>query len=61
MTDVQYTDFHLFCGAGGGALGFSWATRTYGALRGSFRSLGGGGGIWVNPDDRVGRALGWQA
>lgn len=41
MTDVQYTDFHLFCGAGGGALGFSWATRTYGALRGSFRSLGG--------------------
>ena len=24
-------------------------------------ALGGGGGIWVNPDDRVGRALGWQA
>ncbi len=37
MTDVRFTDFHLFCGAGNG------------------------GGIWVNPDDRVGRALGWQA
>jgi len=140
MTDVRFTDFHLFCGAGGGALGFSWATRTYGALRGSFRSLGGvdshprrcadfglllgkpatcmdlfsaedyadfhgkappdgwreaignmvpprsaqaiaevlldtllqeaagvtfqlggGGGIWVNPDDQIGRAIGWQA
>ena len=24
-------------------------------------SLGGGGGIWVNPDDRVGRGMGWQA
>ena len=28
-----FTDFHLFCGSGGGALGFSWATRTYGSLR----------------------------
>ena len=36
-----FTDFHLFCGSGGGALGFSWATRTYGSLRGRFRSLGG--------------------
>ena len=39
--DRTFTDFHLFCGAGGGALGFSWATRVYGGLRGRFRSLGG--------------------
>lgn len=41
MTDRIFTDFHLFCGAGGGALGFSWASRTYGSMRGRFRSLGG--------------------
>lgn len=41
MSERTFTDFHLFCGAGGGALGFSWATRTYGGLRGRFRSLGG--------------------
>lgn len=38
---ITFSDFHLFCGAGGGALGFSWATRTFGPLQGRFRSLGG--------------------
>ncbi len=37
----EFTDFHLFCGAGGGALGFAQASRTLGSVRGRFRSLGG--------------------
>ncbi len=39
--EVLYTDFHLFCGIGGGALGFKRARARIGALRARTRCLGG--------------------
>jgi len=37
----EYTDFHLFCGLGGGALGFSRAHVRLGHVDATFRHLGG--------------------
>ncbi len=36
-----YTTFHIFCGLGGGALGFQRAHATYAGVSGQFRTLGG--------------------
>ncbi len=41
MKTVEIKDFHLFCGIGGGQLGFQWASEEYKGIRGVFRSLGG--------------------
>jgi site-specific DNA-cytosine methylase len=41
VPDRQYTDFHFFCGSGGGALGFQRAHARVGRTAGSFRNLGG--------------------
>lgn len=35
-----FKDFHLFAGSGGGALGFSWASRRFGDIEGHFRCIG---------------------
>lgn len=35
-----FKDFHLFAGSGGGALGFSWASRRFGDIEGRFRCIG---------------------
>lgn len=36
-----FTDFHLFCGSGGGAFGFQQARHEYKGVTGVFRTLGG--------------------
>jgi site-specific DNA-cytosine methylase len=36
-----FTDFHLFCGIGGGAIGFKKARAEYKGMVGQFRTLGG--------------------
>ena len=36
-----FTDFHLFCGIGGGAVGFKKARAEYKGMVGQFRTLGG--------------------
>lgn len=41
MRPSEVTHFHLFCGAGGGALGFNQGTARVGALAARFRCLGG--------------------
>ncbi|MCL5884711.1 MAG: DNA cytosine methyltransferase, partial [Deltaproteobacteria bacterium] len=38
---VEFTEFHLFCGIGGGALGAAHARATWLGCRGSIRTLGG--------------------
>jgi site-specific DNA-cytosine methylase len=38
---VEFTEFHLFCGIGGGALGAASARATWLGCRGSIRTLGG--------------------
>ena len=38
---VTFTEFHLFCGVGGGALGAASARATWLGCRGSIRTLGG--------------------
>ena len=40
-TDVTFTHWHLFCGAGGGAKGFNKGSARVGSLRARFRCLGG--------------------
>ena len=39
--ELRFGVFHLFCGIGGGALGFQQAREEWGGLRGRFRTLGG--------------------
>lgn len=41
MSERIYGAFHLFCGIGGGALGFQRATANHRGVRGRFRTLGG--------------------
>jgi hypothetical protein len=41
VTTFEITHFHLFCGSGGGALGFNQGTARVGTLRARFRCLGG--------------------
>lgn len=38
---MEFTDFHLFCGIGGGAKGFQKSLAEYNGRVGKFRSLGG--------------------
>lgn len=47
MVDVVFNDFHLFSGSGGGAVGFSWARRQFGDMKGRFECIGG---IDVSPN-----------
>lgn len=39
--DIEYTHFHLFCGLGGGAIGFNQGHARVGNLSARFRCLGG--------------------
>lgn len=41
MPSYEFTVAHLFCGIGGGALGFQRAQETYWGLEGHYRTLGG--------------------
>lgn len=41
MSERTYTVFHLFCGIGGGALGFQRAVATYAGETARYRTLGG--------------------
>jgi site-specific DNA-cytosine methylase len=41
MTDIEVLHFHLFCGLGGGALGFNRGRAELGNLRAKFRCIGG--------------------
>lgn len=38
---TQFKVFHLFCGIGGGALGFEMAQSEYKGIKGTFRTIGG--------------------
>lgn len=46
-TTKYFTDFHIFCGSGGGALGFQQAEHEYKGVVGKFKTLGG---IDCDPD-----------
>ena len=41
MTPIEITHFHLFCGSGGGALGFNQGAARVGSMTARFRCLGG--------------------